>query len=420
MEVDSGDASVDFTDLDVRCLGGETVRASRYIISSISKAEIITESLRLDGGTLIVPFGVNAVTGAVRATHSGLTFGFDGLPLELEAIIDISDVFDFLGATDALDAVLVHAMPVYRDSSVKIVSEYAGTMLRHSNPEFWELVFKTIFAKAPFWSAFETVLDCIDFSVPVARSMLGALSEIFPPSALMIAACNRLRPFSTPAAFALLGDPAWGEGCHPSETGDVLDAVISNLVGPCSDDPSTRMLRSVACACRANSFLPIRSTLSGANGSLMTYHQNHKISALVDGCLGKRGPTRRRLTPGLEFVIDEDSVNVFADFGKLVPQSGPHHAVVARISVVIGDHCLGEDWIYTQGDGPRFFFDTTRLEDIVQPSDELCREAGHVPRNVMNALRTDPRGFWIRFDAFFEEDSLVFGTIRDLYFESNV
>ena len=414
MDVDSSTDPLDLTDLDVRCSGGDVVRASSYIISSISKAEIITESLRLDRKTLVLPFGVRAVTGAVRATHSGLVFGFEHLPKTVDAICDVADVFDFLGASDALDAVLVHAMPVYRDSSMKVVAEYVGTMLRHSSPEFHELVFKTMFAKAPFRSAFETMLDCVDFSVPVARSMLGALSEVFTPAGLMQAACNRLRPFSTQKAYELLGDAAWGEGCHPTETGDVLDAVIANLVGPCSSDPATRTLRSVACACRASSFLPIRSTLSGANGSLMTYHQNHKISAIVDGCLGKRGPTRRRLTPGLEFVIDEDSVNVFADFGKLVPPTY-HRAVVARISVVVGSHCLGEDWFYVEG-GPRFYFDTTRLDDIVLPSDEMCRESGHVPRNVMSALRSEPRGFWVRFDAFFPEDTLVFKTIEDLFY----
>ena len=415
MDVDVDADTLDLTDLDVRCLGGETVRASSYIVSSISKAEIITEALRLDRKTLVLPFGVRAVSAAVRATHSGLVFGFGHLPTAIDAVCDVADVFDFLGATDALDAVLVHAMPAFRESSTRIVMERAGGMLRHSNPEFWELVFKTMFAKAPYWSAFEAMLDRVDFSVPLARSMLGALSEVFAPGGLMRAACDRLRPFSTATAYELLGDAAWGEGCHPTETGDVLDAVVANLVGPCSSDPATRTLRSVACACRSSSFLPIRSTLSGANGSLLTYHQNHKISAIVDGCLGKRGPTRRRLTPGLEFVIDEDSVNVFADFGKLVPTAAPRHAVVARISVVVGSHCLGEDWLVVEG-GPRFYFDTTRLEDVAMPSDEMCREVGHVPRNVMSALKTNPRGFWVRFDAFFEEDALVFKTIEDLFY----
>ena len=414
MDFPQEEKPLDFSDLNIRCSNGGVVRASTYIISTLSKAEIIMESLRLDNETLVVPFGLKAVESAVLATHSGLAFKFEHLPADLHGIMDVADVFDFLGAPDALDAVLARAMVPYRNSPPIMVAEYAKSMSRHSDPDFMELVFRTMFAKAPFWSAFEVMLDNIDFSIPLALSMCRALSETFPPQMLMQAACDRLRPLTMDRAFELLGDQAWGRGCHPWETGAVLDAVIGKLIGPCAEDSATRMLRSIACACRLNSFAPIRNTTSTVNGSILTYYENHKISVLVDGYAGRSGHSRKRVAPGIEFAIDTDSVNVTVDFGKF--DSLQHvRSVAARISVVTEGHCAGENWFFITDEGPRFFFDTTRVADHVQPSDELCAAVEHVPRNVQQALRAHTHDFWIRFDAFFESDMFVFGAIKEMF-----
>lgn len=345
---------MEFGDLDVVCKDG-TVRASAFVMSRVSGAEIFVESLRLDRSKIIVPFSTDTMRTVVQFTHDCVGLDAKHLPIgDPVRLARVAEALDFMGSRAAFEFVLERISDVMWRVRDEEVGWYVDSLLfKHGDDDFLKDVVRYAARRFPLWIEFnDYILKDATIDARAICAYVGGAWKFFSPAWIFSAFSDRMEKGSLDSASALrVLSSGFHNGVHPEETAYVLDSVVACLRK--EDEALASALVSIRNGCSPEFFVPMRSLAGGTCGSVVTYDFDKKFSIVADLSKASGGARRsygnyqmRRIADGVRLCVEHGGrTSVEIEFSKVLPFTP--FRVATRFSATRDGRCLGEEWSYS-------------------------------------------------------------------------
>ena len=268
-------------DMSVTADDGTAIPCCRFVVLKHSPVlRSLLEAVDKDMTVVPVP-GMTAseLRNAIQTIHGIISPTTMTLPTVTAAMKGL----DYLGCDELTHTLAERCWYLVKTSKdLKILGSHAETVLRYNNNARAAEFLATTIPLAPLWEAQRAFLEeAVHLDADLAIALASALVQFYPPHTVLTGLLDMLprAAMTLPVVVRLLGIDGAGDYFHPSETEELLDAVLSWASAKRWDDPWLGVLRTLRDAQRRCRAAP--AVVSRIHGSVIEFEGSPTVSAYL-------------------------------------------------------------------------------------------------------------------------------------------